>query len=61
MNAGNLSIGTEKVLKPFLEIAVCLFPVVDFKDMNDQDVIMDCEKGTNVPPGPKRIHRMVWI
>ena len=27
--------------KTFLEIAVCLFPVVDFKNMNDQDVIMD--------------------
>ena len=25
----------------FLEILVCLFPVIDFKDMDDQEIIMD--------------------
>jgi len=34
-------LNAEIFFKTFLEIAVCLFPVVDFKNMNDQDVIMD--------------------
>ncbi len=34
-------LNAEIFFKTFLEIAVCLFPVVNFKNMNDQDVIMD--------------------
>jgi hypothetical protein len=34
-----------------LEIPVCLFVVLNFKDMDDQDVIMDREQGIRVIPG----------
>jgi hypothetical protein len=58
-NAGDFYVDKE-ILSTFSEIAVCLFSAVDFKYMNDQDIIMDRENGTDVSADPERIYRMVW-
>jgi len=47
-----------QAMKRILKIPVCGFPLFHFENMNDQDIIVNGEQGTNISSDPERINRV---